>query len=910
MEENTEDSFQTASNMKIAKLVQCCIYVDTELAEHEFQMQELQKRYEAAEDRITNETQSEIDSLYKNIKLRCGDVIENINSEFIQKAEDLKAQLAKFRTKLIEKTNAKVKKIHNEVEHQKSSLHKLKKELRKEINFLQRADQKTDSDDIQDKILILLEKHRIAIETHDKESQRKQLLFEQKSEENHINLENSYVNTVNELREKLRPPPQLRNQIVRSLKNMRTSISNLRNEIGKIRGTAKKLAVTNFSINSQKSREIIEAMKKENEDYQKKYVELQTKLQDDIFKYRAEEENLRKEQHSLKNKLTLEFSPYEEELKCIRDPTYSAQKRNKRQREEIERNIESLQIQVNEIKNLNEIHEKEINELKNSFEKEIEEENCRFRKRKTDLEEKVKKENLITEKLKEKEELQREKNQLLLSNDSLMPNFPKFSIKTEMNEVENLLNREYAKALDDKKAAISNYFSMCDSEIDEQKEKNKKDFEIKMALIIHEYKNDNVLEDVSKSYEDLFASYQKQLDSIEDVKHSNDNDLSKVSEYEILKRQKADLVEKTKHNSSELTVKFENLIFEENERFQSLDFFEGEFDFQFHLDYEIQNKKTILDPLNKQIAELEKHLNAINQANQLDESLLAMKTDSQYSIKHALQMKNEASKELIGQISEESQKYSVLKNQEIEKAGALPQPVFDSKIKKMNHKKENSLQNHKKDMLHEKSSYSKKQKEILTRYSSQVKDLNTSISSLRNSITEDDKRFNIEHQQTQIEYNKKLNESKSQLLDTIPETKNGPSFSSYDNQIILLTRDRDRKKQLFQNANLKMRDQEREIIDKLEMELCAKSKELAQLGKDLVIQRELVLKKEKELENLDNNEGGANQTEVAKPLLPARRGGAITSLNLTTKPKTRKLTSSVEIKRPNMANSGRILNFK
>ena len=72
------------------------------------------------------------------------------------------------------------------------------------------------------------------------------------------------------------------------------------------------------------------------------------------------------------------------------------------------------------------------------------------------------------------------------------------SIKVEINEIETLFNKEYAKSKIDKKDLISKFFIECDSQLDRRKNETKDEYEKQISSITNEYKDSNIIPNITK----------------------------------------------------------------------------------------------------------------------------------------------------------------------------------------------------------------------------------------------------------------------------------------------------------------------------------------------------------------------------------------------------------------------------
>lgn len=885
---------------KLSQLQKVVEYLNFHIEEHYFQIDEIQKRFEKEEDIIVNETQSEIESIYSSLNVEQTDIIKKIDNDFKAQTNDLKSEMKQFQTKIMDETKNSIKDISSDIDHYHGKIKRITKEMKREIAFLQ-DNSKVDPMNVQKKLRDLVDSHKMTLDAHDKESQRKQKLFEEQALSSQDEITKKYSKTINELKRKLRPPPQIRNQIIQSLRAIKKELFNMRNESNKVRSEAKKLATITFSSKLPEIYEVTNEMKKENEQFIENYEKLKTLLQDTIFQIKGEKNIYLEKLRNFRVNLANEINALNEELICASDPVYLEKKKLKMEEEEIENHIKNLQKQIDEIKDLNSLHEKEKNDLKMEFEDDIKFENDLFEERKKIVIDQIETQKVYQEKQKEKENLLQYKKSLTLNQPSIT--IGQISVKTEIGEIETLFNKEYSKAKIDQKDSISKYFLECDAELNRRKEETKDEYEKKMASITNEYKDNDVVKKVSQQYEELLLSLQSQL-----IKSEN-NDKNEEETEEELKKLQAKFLAKINQERSDLIQNFEKLMQEEDQRFHNSPAFLDDTDYTDLLLEEKNKKKDFLSKYDDEIKLLEEEKDKIEESITLDENLKKVKEDSQFQIKCALQQKTDASKSLIAQISACSEKYSNLIHEESTTTTSSSSLPFQISYDKLNQEIQLNRENNERQINIEKKIFERKSKSIKSTYSKTSKKVKNEISILKNSMQENEKQFDIEKQHRQSDFEMKIIQVEKDIVSQKPISTPTQLFIEYDNKINLLQRERDRKMRLYNNSVSKngvklMRDQERDEIDRLEIELYDKTKQLAELGKDLVIAREISLKEK------ENN--GVDIKLNKEDNLAWQRRNVSTSLSITTKPNGRKqINSSVEIKRPNMSRTtGQILNFK
>lgn len=891
-ESSSSTNAKSALCIKLSQLEKVVEYLSFHTDEHFFQVEELQKRYEKEEDRITDEALKEIESIYSGLEADRLDTHQRIDNDYKNQINDLKSEFLKFRSKIFDETKNQIKIISSDIDICNGKIKRINKEMRKEVTFLQ-DNSKVDPMNVQKRLREMVEHHRATLETHDKESQRKQKVYEDQTSSAQNEISKKYMKTINNLKEKLRPPPHIRNQIIQSLKAMKKELFNLRNELNRVRNQAKKFITISYSEKLPEIHQVAIKMKEENEQFTEDYEKAKALLQEATFQIKGEKNILLDQLRNQRVDFSDEINKLQDELECCSDPVYLKKKNIEIEEENIENNLKNIQKQIDEIKDLNALHEKEKNDLKMKFEEDIKSENELFEEKKKLIEDQIQTQKVYQEKLNEKERLLQYKKSLFLPQQSTT--ISPISIKVEINEIETLFNKEYAKSKIDKKDLISKFFIECDSQLDRRKNETKDEYEKQISSITNEYKDSNIIPNITKQYEELLSSLESQLSQIEVPAKNN---VISISDFQ--KRQK-EFQNKINQERSELIQNYEKLIQEEDERFRNTPAFLDDTDFTEALLAKNYEKKECLAKYDEQIKLLEDDRDKIEATITLDEDLKKLKEESQFQIKRALQQKTDESKSLIAEITACSEKYSNLIHEESLSSSNVS---FQSNCDKLNQDIQLKRQQIDRQIFIEKKSFEKKSKNMKTSFSKELKKFRDEILSLKNSIKEDEKQFNIEKEQKQSKLNIMLAKAESEIISQKPISIPPQTFIEYDNKITLLQRERDRIKRLSNNSNSLMREEERIEVDRLEIELCDKSRELAQLGKDLVIARELSLR-EKEKEN-----GDVKLNKIDNQVL--QRYSITTALNKTGKPNTkRQVASSVEIKRPNMSRTtGQILNLK
>ncbi|OHT02157.1 hypothetical protein TRFO_30864 [Tritrichomonas foetus] len=872
--------YNTAVFTKLSQLQKVVEYLNFHLEEHIFQVAELQKRYEREEDRIINDAQVSIESIYASLKVRSTGAIKQINEDFVKKTNELKSEMREISTKLSGETNSSLKNVFADLEYYKSLLRRISREMRKEINFF-KDDSKIDPMDVQKKLNLMIKRHNDNLKTHDEESQRKQNLLEEQSEIAMKEVDAKYKGIIADYHRKLRPPPAVRNKIVFSLKEMKAEIFELRNVINKMRSNAKKLSSTNFTHNSLKSKEIADEIALENKEFVGKLEKAKNILQDSIYELKANL-NIAVENRNEQNRLhEIEIDKLNEELRDT-NPVQLFQKKITMEEDKIEKKLQQIEKQIIEIKDLNALHEKEKSELKEKFEVDKNHENEEFLQKRIELEKQIQLQNLYYEKIREKESLQNFKQKLSSQPKTIKMDL---SMKVDSSEIKALFKKEYVKAQIEKKTSISTIFNELDQEFEQFKDGKKDEYEAQMALITKEYNDNNIVEKVSHQYEELLLSLERQFEEIE---VPDKNAIESVAD---LKSKQLEVQNNIKESRQELITNFEDQIREEDKRFRNSPFFADDKDFKSVLLEEQTKNRQRITYLNEKISCLETNLEKLNVSNNInnsqieDNSLKTMKDDCKFKIKRALQQSVDASKDIIGQISETQSYYAKLifdeksenTKEPIEKQGQIERLTQELQLKKeINERNYESA----------KQTYERKQKFIKNSYNKDIRHLKTQIRTLKSLMDEDEKHHNIEFERNQISFNKLIAQHESEFFNSIPSKLSDNSLE-FNNKISQLQRERDAKKRMFENKN-GMREKERIEIDKLEIELCDKSKELATLGKELVIAREQSMRKVSE----------------PKPIM--------NPMSLSGKVVSKRAATSVEIKRPpNLSHStGKMLNFK
>ena len=878
----TEHSFFFLKLSQLQKVVE---YLSSHLEEHIYQVETIQKRFEDEEDRIIKDTEKQIDSIYSTVRVKNSKKTKKISDEFESDTNKLKNEMNDYIKQLSEKTENSLKGVYEDLEGISTKVRNITKEMKKEVAMLREDSPKMNETEIQRQLRMMIDKHNLALQMHDAESQRKQHIIEETSNTELKKMEDEYIKVVKDLRAQIRPPPAIEKKVMAALKIMKVDITELRKELYKIRTIAKKELSKNYTTFKIQSRQMALDMEKENKDFGRQSEKLKCSLQDSIYQMKADMQISVENRNELLSKHSSEIEKLHEELRDT-DPIHLYKKKLRMEEIEFENSIERIQKKIQEIKDIKSLHEKEINELKTNFNEEKNKEIALFNDQKKIIEDQIRIQQEIQEKTKEKLALQRKKQ--ALANFSVKVIQPVTSNRS-VSEVETLFNNEYAKAKIDKRTEITTTFSELDHEFNRQKDLRNSEYDRQIAAVVEEYK-DTITPQITNDYEEIYNNFSNQLKEIEIPGKDS------IESINDLKKRQLQLENEINESKNELINKYKDQINQEEQRFQNVSMYNDNKDYQALIIEEGNKMKQKLNLLTERIRSLEVQIEIGNQALNVNDEIKSLQENANNEIRKALQQTTDESKTLISQISSLQEEYSKKIFQEMSKNSSTPSQN-EALIDKYKHNLEVKIGEKEKKISDEKKRHNEKISFVKKIHGANAQSLKRRISSLKSSINADEKSFNIEKERNQINFNKLLAEKESEMINQLPSlaisredgSNESEIYSStlleLNNKITLLQRERDAKKRMFNN-NLGMREQERAKIDRLEIQLCDKSKLLAALGKKLVIARERSLMKEEPI--------------------------PVKNLSLSGKVSSRRPASSTDIKRPpNFSHTtGKILQFK